>query len=215
MTWVSSWGLNAPWSASVFETLGRALFAAQEFEEKCRYLLRMLNLVEAFESAPGDPLESLVARVPKDKMLGQTIKALNTMHENDEDIVKILETATKARNFVAHESAHFHPRGHRADAVARIDLRLRPALKDLAVGDHWASKLVLALEDWEAVFAIGWIEKAYPDILESWVLYPMKDHLAAEGAAALPYPVSDPWFAARHAADVALAERMAQNKNAG
>jgi hypothetical protein len=214
MPWTSSWGKNATWTAPVFEATGRALFAAQEFENRCRVLLRFLNLVEIYESATDDPLDSLIARVPKDKLLGKTIDDLKR-HQvfNDEDTAEILKVAKDARNFIAHESAHFNPVGRRRDVVERIEGELRPKLRDLAVGDHVVSELLLVIEDGESAVGVSWIKERYPDILESWVLFPVQGLLRSERMRPLPYPVDDPWFAARRAADIALdAEYQAEHR---
>lgn len=126
---------------------------------------------------------------------------------NNEDTAEKLKAATDARNFIAHESAHFNPVGRRRDVVERIERELRPKVRDLAVGDHVVSELLLVIEDKESAFGISWIEERYPDILESWVLFPVKALLESEGMMPLPYPVDDPWFAARRAADIALAAK--------
>lgn len=216
MPWTSSWGKNATWASPVFEATGRALFAAQEFEHRCRDLLRFLNLVEIYDSATDDPLDSLIARVPKDKLLGQTIVDLKRHRAfNDEDTTEILKAAKDARNFIAHESARFNPVGRRRDVVERIEHELRPKLRDLAVGDHIVSEVLLAIEDRESAFGISWIRERYPDILESWVLFPMKGLLRSEGMPSLPYPVDDPWFAARRAADIALAAKYRAERHQG
>ncbi|BCW35952.1 hypothetical protein StoSoilA2_20080 [Arthrobacter sp. StoSoilA2] len=208
MPWTSSWGKNATWTAPVFETTGRALFAAQEFEDRCRALLRFLNLIEIYESATDDPLDSLIARVPKDKLLGKTIDGLRRHRVfDDEDTAEILKAAKDARNFIAHESARFNPARRRRDVVERIENELRPKLRDLAIGDHIVSEVLLAIEDKESTFGISWIKESYPDILESWVLFPIKAILKSEGMPPLPYPVDDPWYAARRAADIALAAK--------
>jgi hypothetical protein len=205
MPWTSSWGKNAAWTAPVFEATGRALFAAQEFENRCRVLLRLLNLVEIYESATDDPIDSLIARVPRDKLLGKTIDDLKRHPVfNDEDTAELLKAAKDARNFIAHESARFNPVGRRQDVVERMERGLRPKLRDLAIGDHIVSEVLLAIEDRQSTFGISWIRERYPDILESWVLLPMKGLLRSEGMLPLPYPVDDPWFAARRAADIAL-----------
>lgn len=139
------------------------MFAAQEFEDGCRALLRFLNLVEIYESATDDSLDSLIARVPKDKLLGGTIDDLKR-HQvfDDEDTAEILKAAKDARNFIAHESARFNPAGRHRGVVERIEHELRPKLRDLAIGDHIVSEVLLAIEDRESTFGISCIKERYP-----------------------------------------------------
>ncbi|MFE4079241.1 hypothetical protein [Paenarthrobacter sp. YIM B13468] len=214
MPWTSSWGKNAEWTAPVFEAIGRALYAAQEFENRCRVLLRFLNLVEIYESATDDPIDSLIARVPRDKLLGKTIDDLKRHRVfNSEDTAKLLKAAKDARNFIAHESAQFNPVGHRQDFMERMERELRPKLRELAIGHHIVSELLLRFEDRESAFGISWIKERYPDILESWVLYPVNELIRSEGMPPLAYPVDDPWYAARRAADMAIAAKYQAEGN--
>lgn len=179
------------------------------------YLLRTLNLVEAFENAPDDPVHSLIARIPKDKLLGKTIEDLKRREGFDEKFIEALKNATKARNFIAHESAHFSPAGRKNEAIHGIEVGLRREVRELAVGDHRVSEVLLAIEDWESALGISWIEERYADILESWVLFPMKGLLRDEGMRPLPYPAGNPWFEARRAADIALAAKFQAKRPPG
>jgi hypothetical protein len=57
-------------------SLGRALYISNAFEDKCRYVLRMINLIDKINGDPVLKLEEAIAQVPKDKMLDPTLQRL-------------------------------------------------------------------------------------------------------------------------------------------
>jgi len=58
---------------AVLLACGKSLYIANAFEEKCRYILRLANLISATETHRGANLHDIFDYLPKDKLLAQTI----------------------------------------------------------------------------------------------------------------------------------------------
>ena len=56
---------------------GKALYLANAFESKCRFVLHTAQLVSYLEAQPGDYLPDDIVSLSKDKVLGPTIKELS------------------------------------------------------------------------------------------------------------------------------------------
>ncbi len=149
---------------------GRALHLANSFEAKCKYVLRIGNMVKTYEADPVATLQDAIAALPADKMLGETLRDLgrHLAHARSWD-VNVLDKARKARNFIAHEGADI---GHMNSASARRILDrvslLRTAVTDLTLGDNVVSQWVFGIEEPRAPLPVYLIE-AYPQMVDDWV----------------------------------------------
>ncbi|WP_106976724.1 hypothetical protein [Streptomyces sp. NRRL B-24484] len=154
----------------LFMSAGRALHLANSFESKCKYLLRIGNLVEAFEADPVLALQDAITTLPADKMLGPTLRDLGNRlsHARSWDI-DVLDKAREARNFIAHEGANVGDICY-ADArriLAQVS-RLRDAVTDLAQGDNIVSLWVFGTDEPREPAPTHLID-AYPEMVDKWV----------------------------------------------
>jgi hypothetical protein len=104
------------WSASPYTTKepllvdalmlapGKSLYLACEFERKCQYVLRLLNIVETFKEAGEVNAFLVVARATKDKLIGRTIADIVTTGALTPEEIDGLEKARIARNCIAHDN---------------------------------------------------------------------------------------------------------------
>ncbi len=119
---------------------GKALHLACEFERKCQYLLRVVNLVEVFEATGDAKATFAAAPAAKDALLAQTIAGMKKTGDVTPAEIDHLTKARIARNYVVHESAKIGPihqlqARHVADALDA----LRLSVIDLAKGDNIVS----------------------------------------------------------------------------
>ncbi|MFI9276048.1 hypothetical protein ACIGXM_36005 [Kitasatospora sp. NPDC052896] len=180
---------------ALFMSAGRALYLANAFESKCKYLLRIGNLMDAFEADPVVALQDAITALPADKMLGPTLRDLGDhlswARSWDTDV---LDKARKARNFIAHEGADV---GYICYADVRQILarasRLRDAVTDLIRGDNIVSLWVFGTEEPHKPPPTHLID-AYPAMVEDWVFGHFGDLLNADklpAQRATPEPEQD------------------------
>jgi hypothetical protein len=102
-------GWHLPESDLIDEILlaaGKALYLANQFEFRCKIVLKVAYAEELLRDDPVLSLEELANRIPPDKMLHMTLQALaNTPPGLSEDESSVLEKAKDARNYIAHEGA--------------------------------------------------------------------------------------------------------------
>jgi hypothetical protein len=167
------WSLNrlSPRDPELIETAlltaGKALYLANAFESKCRYVLKIANLEAHISTNPDASLVDAVASLAKDKLLGPTINDLKKFPSVSEPQVTALEKARDARNYIAHEGAYFGSLQARPESIHKHLARLRAAVKDLVPGDDVVSRWVYEIEEKE--LASCHIMTDYPEMVESWV----------------------------------------------
>ncbi len=164
-------------------TLGRALYISNAFEDKCRYVLRMINLVEKIRSDPVLELEEAIAQAPKDTMLDPTLQSVGQLLPVAGEQAEVLAGARRARNYIAHEGGLFsiHSEAN-ADLCERLEL-LRRAVRDLAVGDNLMSGWMFQITDWKEP-APKMLIAAYEGVVDRWVFDPvwnLLSHTAGDG----------------------------------
>ena len=151
-----------------FLAVGKALYLANAFESKCRFVLRTAKLVQHFEETDDASATMEFAKILKDKMLGQTISELKGFPEIRPDDIAVVEKAKDARNFIAHEGASF---GYVDSASAKhIKEQLEHLRREVAVltaGDNVVSRWVYEIEEKEPAPRL--IQEAYPKWVEQWV----------------------------------------------
>jgi hypothetical protein len=156
------------------------------------FVLRLANLAEAHDQDRAASFDKLIARVPKDKLLGGTLTdLLKTVPVTPEDLVR-LRAARDARNFLAHEAASFdihnHPSGSILEAVAGKtsyaldDLvahleRTRDQVWLLARGDNVISRWCFAAEELGKQPLPYDLIDVYEDMVDRWVFEPVSDLL--------------------------------------
>ncbi|MFI5173699.1 MAG: hypothetical protein ACHQKY_02500 [Terriglobia bacterium] len=147
---------------------GKALYLANAFESKCRYVLRIANLVSFLDAHPGAGLDDAIASLARDKFLHPTIEGLKTFPIVKENEVELLDKARDARNFIAHEGGAFGDIFYAREPHIREHLdRLRKAVIDLAGGDNIVSRWVYEIDEKEPA-PLGMM-LSYPALVEQWV----------------------------------------------
>ncbi|MGW4526950.1 hypothetical protein [Amycolatopsis sp. NPDC004378] len=158
---------------------GKALYLANAFEEKCKYVLRMSNLAEAIEADPVLTLEQAVAALPTEKMLGGTIRDILRRDVGGErSMATLLDEARTARNFIAHEGAAVGTIwGLRRQRVVQHTTLLRSAVGDLATGDNLVSTWCYEIDEREP--APEMFKADYPAMVDEWVFSGLDAALAS------------------------------------
>jgi len=174
-----SWTLHLrtignPWADAALLTGGRALYVAQAFEEKCRSLLRFAYLVEAVDADPVAQLTELIASIPNDRMLKQTLDELDRLHPDARRQPNALARAREARNYVAHEGLRFGIHDERAFGLVEQLGNLRRHVKELATGDNLVSTWSFRLHEPRESLPRALID-AYESRIDKWVFEPVWD----------------------------------------
>lgn len=148
---------------------GRSLHIANAFESKCRSILRLTNLADAFDTDPVADLRQAIASLPDDKLLGPTLQELNGLMSSSADTIDVLHRAKEGRNFIAHEggAADFAATMSRDDILKHAS-RLRTAVADLAQGDNIVSTWCYVIEEPREPVPQHLID-AYPKMIDDWV----------------------------------------------
>ncbi len=151
-----------------FLALGKALYLASAFEEKCRFVLRIAKLADHYEQTGDTSATLALTQALKDKMLGQTIAELKGFPEVRPTDIALLEKARDARNFIAHEAANIGYLHYvSAEQIHEQMRRLRCEVEVLVAGDNLVPRWVYEIEEKEP--APGRIQKAYPQWVDEWV----------------------------------------------
>ena len=147
---------------------GRALYLANGFEMKCRFVLRTANLATYVESHPEATFADALATLARQKCLGPTIAELKPLPGVEPDEFPLLDKACEARNFIAHEGAAFgYVFSVSAARIGEHLEKLRSAVVNLARGDSLVSRWVYEIEEKEP--APLDVELDYPVVAEAWV----------------------------------------------
>jgi hypothetical protein len=185
-------GYKPPLDAKLLDAamlaLGRALYLCSTFEDKCRFILQVMQAEELIQerTTSDDPvgsLEELFSHLPRLKMLGGTIADIIARAEllrmSEEEQVA-LTRAKNARNFIAHDAKDIGALDSvRREHVAEFISKLRAAVADVAAGDNFVSKIVFRIEErWEP---IPHVAVNYVDLIDLWVF----GHLIHSGEPAL------------------------------
>jgi hypothetical protein len=163
--------------------LGRALYISNAFEDKCRYVLRMINLIEKINGDPVLKLEEAIAQDPKDKMLDPTLQRLGQLLPVAGEQAEVLAAARRARNYIAHEgglfSIHSESNAHLCERLEQ----LRRAVRDLAAGDNLMSGWTFGINNPQEL-APQMLIAAYDGVVDRWVFEPvwnLLSHAAGDG----------------------------------
>ncbi|MFE4305685.1 hypothetical protein [Streptomyces sp. NPDC056891] len=154
---------------ALFLSAGRSLHIANAFEEKCRWMVRCINLVEVHQNAdPVATFEEIIAALPADKMLGPTLNHLTGQMSCSTGTMDVLRQAREGRNFIAHEGANV---GDISTAREKPILaqagRLRSAVSALVAGDNIVSQWGFHFEEPNSSLPQDLIA-AYPEMIDEW-----------------------------------------------
>jgi hypothetical protein len=168
MGWsINRWAPKDPAALdSFFLVIGKALYIATSFEHKCKYVLRIIRIVEHFEETNDG--SAALAMAAKDAMLRRTIDGLAGPLNIDKSELDVLVRASQARNFIAHEAAAI---GNVFD-VSRKGLserlsELKHELTVLVDGDNLVSSWIYEIEEKER--APREVRDKYPALVMTWI----------------------------------------------
>ncbi len=148
--------------------LGKALHLACEFERKCQYVLRILNIAYMFEATGDAKATFAAAAAAKDAMLHKTIAGMQKIGCVTPDEIEFLTKARDARNYIAHKGGQVGSLEYlKAEHVAEAFAALRPAVIDLARGDNVISTWDLAIQ--EKLAAPEWMTQTYEARVLHWI----------------------------------------------
>ncbi len=152
----------------LFLAVGKALYIANGFEVKLRYVLRMGKLADRYKET--DDLDAWLAfmETTKDPLLGRALIELSALSIMKPADINVLKRAKDARNAIAHEGGSIGP-AYSASAKA-IELqfsRLRKDVSILAVGDNLVSRWVYEIDEKET--APMEIQRLYPEWVDQWI----------------------------------------------
>ena len=151
---------------------GRALYLCNRFEEKCRIVLRNMQIIDRISSDPVASLAETFNNLPSSpKMLGGTLEKIKAEADAfgvTEDQLEALVKAKDARNLIAHEGVDIGPLySVKPKYILEVLQRLRLAVADLAVGDNIVSTWIYYIE--EPGEPVPHIRSTYPDLVDRWV----------------------------------------------
>jgi hypothetical protein len=175
--------IRNPRADDVLLSLGRALYISNAFEDKCRYVLRMINLIDKIKGDPVLKLEEAIAQVPKDKMLDPTLQRLGQLLPVDGEQAEVLAAARRARNYIAHEGGLFSIHSESMTHLCERLEQLRRAVRDLAAGDNLMSGWTFEIDNWKEL-APQMLIAAYDGVVDRWVFDPvwnLLSHAAGDG----------------------------------
>lgn len=153
---------------SLMLAFGKSLYLACEFERKCQYVLRILNLAEMAKVTDDASTILAAAAAAKDCLLHQTINGIRKINAVTREEIDDLCKARLARNYIAHESGKigsFHNLKDRH--IAEVFSTLRLAVIDLAKGDNVIS--IWDFEIQEKLAAPEWMIEAYEERVLNWI----------------------------------------------
>ncbi len=148
--------------------LGKSLYLACEFERKCQYVLRVLNIVAMSHDTDDTEAIFASAAAAKDRTLGKTLEGMAKISAVTSDEIDGLSKARNARNYIAHDSGKIGQlHTLRAEHIAEAFTALRLAVIDLAHGDNIIS--VWQFEIQEKEVAPEWMTQTYEARTLNWV----------------------------------------------
>ena len=170
MTWaVSPIPIKEPVAVdALMLAFGKSLHLACEFERKCQYVFRILNLGEMLKVTGDAKATFAAAAVAKDRLLAKTIGGIAQISAAPPEEIDGLTKARCARNYIAHESGKigsFH--GLRTKHIAEAFAALRPRVIDLAKGDNIIS--IWNFEIQEKQHAPEWMTETYEARVLNWL----------------------------------------------
>jgi hypothetical protein len=151
-----------------FLAAGKALYIANGFEAKLRYVLRMAKLANRIKE--GDDLDAWLEYMQTltDPVLGRALVELTAFSLMKPADIEVLNRARDARNYVAHEGAFVGPlSGASARTIAKRMEDLRHRVAALSTGDNLVSRWVYEIDEKEA--APSEIRRFYPRWVDDWI----------------------------------------------
>ena len=175
-----SWSLslrvpgNEPLLERYFVAVGKALLIGSNFEEKCLHVMRVQQIEETIRKG-DDPREAAGQWTnAKKPTLNNAIQKINSDSSTSEQQGITLDTARKARNFVAHEAAAMGEVWEVADSevYSRV-VKLVDKVREIAEGENIVSAWTYEITEGDpapASFATGYVDQ----VLE-WVFSDLRN----------------------------------------
>jgi len=145
---------------------GKALFLANHFEAKCKFVLRIANLDSYMEGYSTASFTDAIAALAKDKLLGPTISDLKSFPPVSQDDAAALDLAKDARNFIAHGGAYFGSLQVGDQNILKHLEKLRAHVAGLAKGDDIVSRWVYEIEEKDSPAGLM---TGYSTAIDNWV----------------------------------------------
>lgn len=158
-----------------FLAVGKALYIANGFEAKLRYVLRMAKLANRIKE--DDDLDAWLAymKTLTDPVLGRALVELTAFSLMKPEDLEVLDKARDARNYVAHEGAFVGPLSSAsARTIGQQFEELRRCVAALSAGDNLVSRWVYEIDEKEA--APSEIRRSYPMWVDRWIFGDPTDH---------------------------------------
>ncbi len=165
-----------------FQCLGRALYAATLFEQKCSWVSWIGQMVHEIRRDPNFRIPIKEPHEPDDKppRLNSSINALLKVASSESaQELAVLHRGRAARNKIAHELSNVGPLGGlRSKRVKKALDSLRTEVETLAQADVVASSWAYAIQ--EQRDAPSWLRENYARRLVDWVFGGPHDALDAD-----------------------------------
>jgi hypothetical protein len=173
MGWcLGAWLPESEITDSAMLAAGRALYLCNQFEEKCRFILRHMRIIDRISSDPVASLAETFNNLPSSpKMLGGTLEKIKAKAEAfgvTEAQLGTLVKAKDARNLIAHQGVDIGPLySVKQRDILEVLQSLRLAVADLSAGDNIVSTWIYYIE--EPGEPVPHIRSTYPDLIDRWV----------------------------------------------
>jgi len=160
-----------------FSVLGRALYTAQHLEMNCRAIVGFIHIRLSVMGSGSEVLDSpeLLSQIEQlwKKTLGQNIRILKDYNFFDENLMRILEEATDARNEIAHKVTMGIDERTDFESINIFD-DIKPLIRKIATADKFISGLLHFLN--REPLPTPHYFKYYENQVTDWVLAPASFH---------------------------------------
>lgn len=150
-----------------FLSVGKALYLATAFEQKCRYLARLWKIIASLDEIGDASIALTLGRELRLRQLGRTIEQLASVPFVSENDIESLSRAKDARNYIAHEAANLGSLHAPRCALDQHHAKLHAEVLNLIPGDNLVSSWVYEIEEKEP--APSEIKASYRRRVEAWV----------------------------------------------
>ena len=151
---------------------GRALYLCNQFEEKCRFVLESMQIIDRHIADPVASIAEVFSGMPPSpKMLGGTLEKIKARAEAfgvTENQLQTLVKAKSGRNLIAHEGVNIGSLySVKSARILQVLQTLRSVVADVAAGDNIVSTWLYSLD--EPREPVPHIALTYVDLVDRWV----------------------------------------------
>ncbi|MGW6228260.1 hypothetical protein ACWFQT_14190 [Cellulosimicrobium cellulans] len=158
--------------------LGRAILLAGDFDRRCKWVVRVLDVTSAAQADSAATLADLIDRTPEIPTLKRALDRLVKTQGITEDGQQTLDAARAARNYFAHDVSFplaARPPGWCEAPFLSALRRLQPRVTALARGANLVGSWAYSIEHGDV--APDDFTASYVDAAVAWVLDPVRDLL--------------------------------------